>query len=191
MTLRQLLGGLVLAALAGLSVWLLERVEPVPEAARAPRTSPDYYLENFVASAMDEDGRLRERLRADMMYHYPHDESAELIRPRLEVYRNEEAPPWLIDAEHGWLYEGGELILLHGDVHMEREASPQTGPAMRLITREVRVRPAARYAETDEPVTMLRGDATRIEAVGMRAHLGDGWVELLSTVRGRHDPIIP
>jgi lipopolysaccharide export system protein LptC len=187
-TVARLVGLVLLAGVAALSLWLNRQFEPVREPpAAVTRGAPDYYVHDFVVSAMDEAGHLRDRLRADTLYHFPLEDASELARPSMELYR-EDAPPWRIDAEEGRIYGQGELVLLLGEVHIRRAASPQTGPAVEVLTRELRVRPAERYAETDQPVTLLR-NGTRIDAVGMRANLLEGRLELLAAVRGRHDPL--
>lgn len=186
MTIGRLFAVIALIGLAALSTWLLRTVESErePTAEARPR-SPDYTLENFTASAMDGHGKLHDRLRARIMIHYPDDDSAELTKPHIELYR-QDAPPWRIDAEKGWVYSKGELVLLQGDVFIERDAVSKDGP-LHVITRDVRIRPKDKYAETDQPVTILQGTA-RVDAVGMRAHFQEGRLELLSAVRGKYDP---
>lgn len=186
MTVGRIFAVIALIGLAVLSSWLLRAVKSEREpAAEARSRTPDYTLENFTASAMDIHGKLRDRLQAQVMFHYPDDDSAELTKPHIELYR-QDAPPWRIDAEKGWVYSKGETVLLQGDVFIERDAVSKDGP-LHIVTRDVRVRPKAKYAETDQPVTILQG-AARVDAVGMRTHFQEGRLELLSAVRGKYDP---
>lgn len=186
MTVGRIFAVIALIGLAALSAWLLETVksEREPIAKARPHT-PDYTLENFTASAMDIRGKLHDRLQAQIMLHYPDDDSSELTKPHIELYR-QDAPPWRVDAEKGWVYSKGELVLLQDDVFIERDAVSKDGP-LHIVTRDVRVRPKDKYAETDQPVAILQGTA-RIDAVGMRAYFQEGRLELLSAVRGKYDP---
>lgn len=186
MTLGRLFAVLALTGLAALSVWLLRTVQSQREPVAASRShTPDYFIENFTASAMDERGKLRDRLRAQVMFHYPDDDSSELTRPHVEIYR-QDAPPWRIDSDKGWVSAKGESVLLQGEVFINRDAASKRGP-VRIITRDVRIRPKDQYAETDQPVTILHAGA-HVDAVGMRAYFEQGRVQLLSTVRGKYDP---
>lgn len=186
MTVGRIFAVIALIGLAVLSTWLLRTVKSEREpAAEARLRTPDYTLENFTASAMDIRGKLRERLQAQSMAHYPDDDSAELMKPHIELYR-QDAPPWRIDAEKGWVYSDGDLVLLQGNVFIERDAVSKGSP-LQIVTRDVRVRPKDKYAETDQPVTILQG-AARVNAVGMHAYFQEGRLELLSVVRGKYDP---
>jgi len=184
MPLGRLLIAIALIGLAALSLWLVQAVKTTQPTAAQPRLrTPDYFIENFTASSLDEQGRLRDRLRAPIMFHYPHDDSAELTKPHLELYR-QDAPPWQIDADKGWVYRRSDSVLLQGNVLIWQDA--KDGP-IRIITRDVRVQPSKKYAETDAPVTILRNGA-RVDAVGMRVYFQESRIQLLSTVRGIYDP---
>jgi lipopolysaccharide export system protein LptC len=186
---RTLLSALVLAVPAALSTWLLLR-DDSSVAPQAPRHVPDYYLKHFTATAMTPEGKPDRRLTADSLYHYADDDTMDLERPHM-LFFNPERPPWEVDSETGWVGPEGEDVLLGGNVIIRREAAPDgSARPLRVETRDLQVRPHEDYAETDQPVTII-SERHRVDAVGMRAYLGDDRLELLSEVRGHYEPETP
>lgn len=184
-------GGLItvsLLVLAGLSTWLTTLVEPKegPKESNSANHSPDFFLENSTITAMDATGKPRYRLQSTTTVHFPDDESTELTNPHLTIYK-QQSPPWTVVAEHGWVAEDGEFVVLRGGVVVDRPKGDEK-PPFRLTTTELRVRPREEYAETDKPVLMVSEGYTA-EAVGMRAYLKQGKMELLSQVRGKFQKI--
>ena len=174
--------GLLLLA-AGGSLWLAHLEEPPPR--RAGGHAPDFFLNDLMATALGRDGRPERRLWAREMRHYPDDDSTELLAPRLELYE-EAGPPWQLRAETAWLSGDGELLLLQGEVHIDRAAGPGSRP-VQAVTYNLRVQPKERYAETDERVT-LHSAASWVEATGMQAWLIRPLrIKLLSDARGHYE----
>lgn len=176
---------LLLILLAAASGWLLYRLGLGERVSTPkPKHDPDYYMENFVQSTMDKDGRLHHRLRAELMLHYPDDDSTELVRPVLEVY-NEAPTPWHIAADKGWISANNKLVLLTGKVHMWQDnAAGQR--QFDVVTRDVRILPDTRYAETSQPA-VIRSPRMEYHCVGVRAYFDQNIFELLNQVRGRHE----
>lgn len=181
---RMLIILLVLLTLAGLSQWLLNLNE-APSATSRPDRGPDYTMDNFTATAMGAAGNPENRLQATHMAHYPTDGSTQFTKPHITVFRTDHAP-WHIHAERGWMGADRKLVLLRGDVLIENPAAPKARVA-RLTTRNLRVLIDEEYAETDQPVT-LRTQSSVTHAIGMRAYLKEGRLQLLSQVRGTYAP---
>ncbi|MGQ0657403.1 MAG: LPS export ABC transporter periplasmic protein LptC [Chromatiales bacterium] len=177
---------LLLLLLAVATGWLLQRLSSEEGAGRALKAhEPDYYMEDFTQSRMNERGQLHHRLTAELMLHYPDDDSTELVRPVLAVY-NEAPTPWQVRAEKGWVSADSELVLLTGEVHIWRDGA-NGERELDVLTRDLRVRPRERYAETDKPAR-IHAPGVLYNAVGMRAIFKENRLELLSRVRGRHEP---
>lgn len=119
------------------------------------------------------------------MTHYPDDGTTEVEQPELELYANAK-PVWRINAEHGTVSAEGDQVLMSGKVLIKRHESRQQDEVY-VRTRDVVVRPDEKYAETDQLVVITRGN-TKVKAVGMRAYVGKGRIELLSNVEGVHVP---
>ncbi len=107
----------VLLVFAALTAWLEQSQQKPVEVAEENTTAPndpDYYIENFVATGLDAQGRqyVLESLR---LAHFPHDDTSLLDQPHVIQY-SEEAGPRHVYAESGLLSADGTEILLRGNV---------------------------------------------------------------------------
>ena len=172
---------LILALLIGAAVfsaWLLNWLSAdAGGAVRADARAPDYYMEDFSTLTMDRDGKPRNRLSADYMAHYPHDNGTELVRPRMEIFRADESPLY-IDAEKGRVEGDDDTISLYGIVKM-REYDESGEPVLEVSTTNVKVLLEEEYAETDSYATIVTNTAV-ITGRGMRAYLPENRVEIIN-----------
>ncbi|RME34495.1 MAG: LPS export ABC transporter periplasmic protein LptC [Gammaproteobacteria bacterium] len=176
---------LLLLCLALGSAWLLERLRERATARQAvEQHHPDLYMENFVRLGMDKEGRLRNRLRATRLMHYPDDDTTEMIRPRLQVISGD-GVPMFVTADRAWASSDNEVILLYGEVRIWRNR-PDGERELELITSDLKVLPEEEYAETEEPVTII-GDRMVTDATGLRADLARRRLKLLHKVRSRYE----
>ncbi len=117
--LEKILYVAVFAGLGLLSIWLQYGIidqAPVSFQGRE-RHDPDYYIENFTAVGMDEQGRRRYVLEAERMVHYPDDDTALLDNPHVVEYETGSAPRHTY-SESGWVSSNGNEILLTGNVRV-------------------------------------------------------------------------
>ena len=184
MNLRLLGVILLLASLAGLAIWLQERSNKSTETNKiktvSKKHSPDYFMGGFTITSMNEKGAPRSILVSDKMLHYPDDDSTELDKPFMTMI-GEIGKPWKIKADRGWISSNNELILLSGNVHIDRLSGPNNRP-VKLFTDKLRIHPESDFAETDRPVTMI-SNKRRTSAIGMRAYIREGKLQLLDDVR--------
>ena len=185
-SLRGLRPLLVIGLLALLSAWLYQQAQQQRTPADgSQRHDPDAFADDFDLSTFDAEGRLAHRLRAKRMEHYPDDDSTALTEPYLELYRPA-AEPWQARALEGWVSTGGTEVLLEEQVQIHRPASNEQ-PAADLHTRKLRLFPDRDFAETDAAIS-YRSAGLKVEAIGMRAYLEQGRVELLGRVRAVQQP---
>lgn len=106
--------------------WWLTRTVGVPETTfdGKARHDPDYIIENFNATVMNEAGRRRYTLSATKLMHYGDDGSSDLDRPYLIQYPKGLAPVHT-RADKGWMPKGGNEILMSGDVHSAQGRDPK------------------------------------------------------------------
>lgn len=106
--------------------WWLTRTVGVTEKVfdGKVRHDPDYTIENFDATAMNEEGRRRYTLSAVQLVHYGDDGSSDLERPYLIQYR-EGLAPLHTRAEKGWIPKDGRQILMSGNVLSAQGRDPQ------------------------------------------------------------------
>jgi lipopolysaccharide export system protein LptC len=148
------------------------------------RGGPDVFVDDMNLKLMSEKGRLRYHIKADRLDHYPHDDSAELTQPVLQVF-SEDRPTWLVRSDRGKISSGHETIWLLGAVEIRRPATPTTRP-LAIFTRDVLVKPDAQTAETVN-TARIESDRFEVESTGLHADFMNDRLELKSRVRGRFD----
>ena len=119
--------------MVGLSIWLqlglLEDPKPQPVPGDS-RHDPDYYVENFTATGVDETGENRYVLEAERMIHFPDDDTALLDKPHIIQYKDGIAPRHSY-SDSGWVASGGDEVLLTGNVRViEGHATNDAGGVM-------------------------------------------------------------
>lgn len=134
---------------------------------------------------MADDGRPKQRLKAEKMVHFPDDDSTELTKPRLTIYDSAH-PPWLVTSENGWVSGDGEILLLQGEVQIDRDEARGVEP-IHILTSDLKVRPRENYAETSKDVD-VRSRGERVRARGMQAWFNKPiHIKLLAMVRGHYE----
>jgi len=176
-------GLVVVLALAVLSWWLQREEQAqgadVPDEGRVA----DYAIRDFEMTTMDAQGRPRSRLEAVSMAHFSDDDSAELQRPELLVYR-QNGEPWNLSSESAVISQGGTVIHLRGVVQMRRldDAGQVT---LQVDTRELWFYSDQEYAESSEQVVI--SDAMGVtRAKGMTIDLKAGRLQLLAGVQSEY-----
>jgi lipopolysaccharide export system protein LptC len=156
------------AGLAMLTLWL-ERAVNAPADGRpdTSRHSPDFIVERFTATTLDQSGRPDSKLVASRMLHYPDDDTTELEEPRL-LQLPRDGPPVRITAERGTVTKDGEEVRLYGNVVVIREASDARAE-LRMETTYLQVFPKEERAVTPEAVLITEG-RSRLAGVGMEYH---------------------
>ena len=170
---------IVLAVLAGTSVWL-ERVTRVDEPSLTEeQTGPDFVAEGAHLVGFAADGAKRYELFAERLSHFPQGDITRLDQPRLRMIKAERETH--ISAQRADVSPRGERVDMQGEVRVRRPATPST-PLLTLDSDPRSVWPDSHRASTDSPVHMTRG-ATRADALGMRTDNLFGTLELIGQVR--------
>jgi lipopolysaccharide export system protein LptC len=131
--------GALLAVLA-LALWLPKAslMPTLPDFNGATRHDPDYIIDNFTATAMDERGQRRYILRARKLVHYPDDLTSALSEPTLTQFADD-GTPVLTSAATGQYNTETHVLTMSGSVRIVR-AGDETNPAAEMTSRELRVR---------------------------------------------------
>lgn len=129
----------VLCVFGLIGIWLQTGImEENPQAqAEGDPTLPDYYVENFTATGMDENGNRSFILEAERMAHFPHDGTALLDQPHVIEYTPGLAPRHTY-ADSGWVSANGNEILLTGNVKIVQEADSR-GPGGTMRSKRMRI----------------------------------------------------
>jgi len=173
----------LLLSLTGLASWLQQNSETEIDSAEKKKTvkkhSPDYFMEDFTITSMNEKGKPRSILTSAKMLHFPDDDSTELDQPFMTMIA-ENGKPWKIKSDRGWVASNNKLVLLSGNVRIDRLSGPNNRP-VKLFTDKLRIHPELDFAETDRPVTMI-SNKRKTTAIGMRAYVRKGKLQLLDDV---------
>lgn len=152
---------------------------------------PDYIITAFHAIDLDQTGRLRYELAAELLTHYPTPERAELLVPEMVFYRGAQedgaiTDPWQLTANTGRISDGGNQVDLAGNVRVARLIEDQSGRMM-LETERLTVYGREEKAVTGAAVSLTSALAS-LNGVGMEIDMAKGQMHLLSQVRGHYDP---
>lgn len=176
----------LLSLLAGLSFWLERAVAP-EEVKRdgALRHEPDAIAENFMVRQLDQNGRIKYRLTAPFLEHFPDDDSSALKSPVLVHYR-QDAPPLTVSGKNAMVTSKGQVVFLWDDVAVVRAASPDRPEAVARMP-DLTVRPDDGIAFTQSPVVITE-DRSWVKGVGMDLDNNNSTFVLQSQVTGLYYP---
>jgi lipopolysaccharide export system protein LptC len=174
---------LLLAALAGLTYWLDQKVRPERGSDVKSQGQPDFVVDDFVATRMALDGTPSYAVRAKRMEHYLEEDSSRLDQPELTHFDPQKAPV-SIRADQGLLDKHAENAYFQGHVEVRRQAYADN-PEMALYTSYLHVIPELQIAETDKEVKVVSGKNT-VEAVGLEFNNKTHTVNLKSRVKGTY-----
>jgi lipopolysaccharide export system protein LptC len=182
----QLFAIVLLALLAGLS-FLLERAVAPGEIQRGGkfRHEPDAIAENLMVRQFDDEGRVKYRLTAPHMNHFPDDDSSELKKPILVHYRPD-APEVTVSGNNARVTSKGQVIFLWDDVRVVRAASADRPAAVARMP-DLTAQPDDGTAFTQSPVEITE-DKSWVKGVGMNLDNNASTFVLQSQVTGLYYP---
>ena len=177
---------LLLAALAAITFWLDQMVQPPPRGPDGTnRHDPDYIVDNLSARTTNEAGNTAYTLFAVRMVHYPDDDTTFLTRPRFVSYRYGQAPV-TITSNEALVSSDGENVYFKDAVKVTRAAYGNHSE-MVLQTSYLHVIPDENIAKTDRPVTITDA-STVVNAIGLELNSETRVLKLHSRVKGTYDP---
>jgi len=147
---RQRILVLAMVSVGAFAWWLRQGEETPGPNTDDPERRPDYTVNNFDVTTMDEFGAPYRHLTATELRHYPDDDTKELETPHL-ILHVETGPPWLVRSEMAWISSDDNLIRMHGEVYIDRAVEVGTQP-VHIKTQELYVKRDKNYAHTDQPV---------------------------------------
>lgn len=114
----------ILMALAALGTWRLVRNTPAPgapQAERAARHEPDYFMRDFSVKTFDAAGKLQSELVGDVARHYPDTDTLEIDQARMRSYDPQERLT-RASADRALSNADASEVQLLGDAIVIREA---------------------------------------------------------------------
>ncbi len=174
------------AAMAFITFWIYQTVdEDSQKIDGSNRHDPDYMMNNFVTTQMDESGKLRYILAANEMIHYPDDDSTVLQRPRFTQFTTGK-PYTKIEGLRANVSSDGEEIEVLDNVVVIRQAFKEKGE-MQMLTDKLIIYPNKDLAKTDAPVVITQAPKTVIHATGMIYDKKKQTVQLFKRVKAHYE----
>ncbi len=175
-----------LILLTAATYWLNLQVQSTDTRSnKTLRHDPDYTIDNFVATTLDENGIIRHVMSAKKLLHYPEDDTTHLDIPHLQIMSTEH-PPMRIAALNGELSSKGEEIFFRNEVSIIRPAYGDKSE-LTFITNYLRVVPQLDIADSDQAVKMVDARTT-LNAVGMKLDNKANTIKFLSRVKTEYVP---
>ncbi|ACR30181.1 LPS export ABC transporter periplasmic protein LptC [Burkholderia glumae] len=182
--LTSLLPVIAMAALAGVTYWLLQATLPPPgEAIARPKThSPDYFADNFSVTELDDSGATQYRLTASKLVHYEDDETSVLDSPALRAFQPGK-PVVTATALRGTVNGDVSVVDLYDNAKIVRAAGAGD-PPMEADSQHFRVLVNDDVIETEKPVKLQRGLSIANATNGMKYNNVTRVIDLYGNVRG-------
>ncbi len=123
---RRLAIAAALLLLAAGSWWLTRAVGPAaPVFNGSARHDPDYTIQDFTSTVMNEQGHRRYTLSATLLVHYGDDGTSDLTQPYLIQYREGLAPVYT-RADRGLIPKDDQKIIMSGNVESAQGRDPKS-----------------------------------------------------------------
>ena len=177
---------IILVALLVVSWRLMLLSEPtLSDRAAVPEHSPDYFSRGYSKVEMDVNGKPKNRIVADKVMHFSDNDTSELERPVMTLYKPD-AAPWIIRSETGTVPAGGRDLYLNGKVNIHRKQMANYKTII-INTSNLHVKPEQEYAETNAWTELIM-PPNRTTGIGMQANFGGPLlIKLLADVRGKYE----
>ncbi len=124
--LRRGLLAVLLLTMAIASWWFLQHItEPTPSPKITESREPNYYIDSFEATVMNEEGQRKYKLTADTMQYFEYNETLRLDNPYLIRFRGYTVGrvPIHAKADLAWLDDNRKEIVMTGNVIITRVGS--------------------------------------------------------------------
>lgn len=183
--LRAWSGLLPLLFLLAAAYWLNQQVQPLPaKPDSSKRHDPDFMVNNFSATTLNEQGTPHFMITAKNMLHYPDDDSTHLEDPQITSLSADRSALHA-SAGTGSISGKGDEVFLRDDVKIIRAANARQSELV-FTTNYLHVIPDQDLADTDQPVTLMDAH-NRINAIGMQLDNKSRVIKLLAQVSSEHE----
>ncbi|OGT57356.1 MAG: LPS export ABC transporter periplasmic protein LptC [Gammaproteobacteria bacterium RIFCSPHIGHO2_12_FULL_43_28] len=185
MTYKNSLIMLAIVAIAGFATWMTLSYRPQNGKAFTEKNVPDTLMEGVTAIIMNKEGTLDMKIETPKMVHYTENDTTNLLQPSITLYRKS-PEPWHITSRFAKATQGIDNINFWENVvisHLADEHDPFT----EIQTTTLMVYPHDQKATTDAPIKLIQPNLI-VNAIGMRADMNTGDINLLSQTRGEYVP---
>lgn len=177
-----LLALLIIAAI--IALWFQEDIKlKLPQPGQVDEHFPDYFMENFSITSLDENGVVSYTLQASKMLHYADDDSAELENPSLVF--EDGGRTFTLRATRATFLQQQNLLHLYDNVSLQR-GSKQQQNELSIETDYLKINTQSRIAETEHTARVLTQEL-KLTSKGLVYDNKQGTLLLTSRVKGIYE----
>jgi lipopolysaccharide export system protein LptC len=164
--LAALLAIFLLSILAAFTFYLAEFANrgEKPVESKVMRHEQDYFVERFTLVKLNAQGQPSFRLAADLMTHFPDDDTSEFVNPKL-VSLDKKKPVITVMSDSGKAGPQGDIMELFGNVVLTRAPS-EASKQLKLTTEYLSIDTNQETGTTDKPAEITQG-ASKLTGTGM------------------------
>jgi LPS export ABC transporter protein LptC len=179
---------LFLAILAVFSTWAVYFVEHRGQLNKNYGHYPDSIGFNLKLSNFDQFGFLTQIIYSKKAVHDPLNKTTDFTDVTIQLFNQNNNPPWSLTAPAATVDDNGEKIIEHGLLTMQ-QASYARHYASTLMTRDVTLFAAQKYLYTAAPIKFLQ-TGLQLDARGARYDYNDHILTLYHQVHTIYQPAL-
>jgi LPS export ABC transporter protein LptC len=180
---KRLTTFIFLLSIALLSTWFVLTTE-VTTVKKSNPQNPDAFMLGVTATQMNKFGKPINIVTASKLVNFTQNNTTKFEDPFI-IHYVDNAPPWHISAKYGQAMHGTEKIILTQQVKIRQLPGPNSHNVT-FTTTQLTYHTKTSIAETDKPVTIIQPGSV-VHAIGLKADLNKGYVNLLAKVKGQYD----
>ena len=166
------------------SFWFLQDItDKQVEDKKTAERFPDYFMDNFTITNMNQQGQPEYQLEATKMLHYPDDDSTELTQPFIKVTQTDNNIT--IKASRAIFLQKKNTIYLHDNVIIHRAASENQNE-LSIYTNYLKINTQSHIAETNLAAQIKTTEAT-LNSIGLIYDNKQGVLKLQTQVKGIYE----
>lgn len=182
--LRTLFTLLILAAIAGVTGFVVYVNSEDEDVTERPELQLAYYLDSATLTGTGPDGVVRYSVSTRRAQQSRNAQEIALDDIRMD-YGAPQGLPWKLRADRGRIPQGANVIVLEGNiVAISGDDHPNR---TEIRTQRLSIDPETMLAQTNKKVTLLF-EKRRLNATGMEADFATNNLKLLSNVNGKFIP---
>ena len=183
---RQALWMVLIIGVMSLSGWYFAHSRPIIKLDSATLDNmKDAEIFHIFFKQYDENGRLKVFIRAPRLHHVPNNDTYYFEKPYIELAQ-ENAPFWVITADHGYAYQQIHHIDFNENVRIHQNAFKHHLETT-IKTQHLTYFPSNKFAMTQDDISLQQSDKT-VYSQGLKANLDTKMIELLHNARGVYEP---
>lgn len=173
---------LILIIMIGVfSLWFQEDSKQTPDdVSLTDKHFPDYFMDNFSVTSMDETGNPAYSLKAQKMLHYADDDSAELEQPLIEFKQS--GKQFTLSATRALYQQDANIVYLYDNVVIHQQ-SAKPNNELSIYTDYLKVDTVSKVAENEHPSRVKTAQA-ELNSTGLLLDTLNGTLILKSHVKG-------